>query len=97
MSVSYDWHNYERSTIGACSDGENVPIDRDEPLALIKSVALDDVKQFYKDFYGASNGQMIAVGDFDEKEVAALTQELFRKKTKTRGKIYSLVPCFQNF
>ena len=49
----------------------------DEQLADIKAVTLDDVKKFYKDFYGASNGQMTVVGDFDEKEISALTQELF--------------------
>jgi zinc protease len=49
----------------------------DETLAQIKAVTLDEVKQFYKDFYGATNGQMTVVGDFDEKEVSALTQELF--------------------
>ena len=49
----------------------------DESIADIKAVTLDDVKKFYKDFYGASNGQMTVVGDFDEKEVSALTQELF--------------------
>jgi len=49
----------------------------DETLAEIKAVKLDDVKKFYKDFYGASNGQMTVVGDFDEKEISALTQEIF--------------------
>lgn len=49
----------------------------EEDIADIKAVTLDDVKRFYKDFYGASNGQMTVVGDFDEKEVSALTQELF--------------------
>lgn len=49
----------------------------DEDIADIKAVNLDDVKRFYKDFYGASNGQMTVIGDFDEKQIAALTQELF--------------------
>lgn len=49
----------------------------DEQIADIKAVTLDDVKKFYKDFYGASNGQLTVVGDFDEKEISALTQELF--------------------
>ena len=49
----------------------------DEDIAGIKAVTLDDVKRFYKDFYGASNGQMTIVGDFDEKEISALTQEIF--------------------
>ncbi len=49
----------------------------EEDIADIKAVTLDDVKKFYKDFYGASNGQMTVIGDFDEKEISALTQEIF--------------------
>ena len=57
----------------------------DEDIAGIKAVTLDDVKRFYKDFYGASNGQMTIVGDFDEKEISALTQELFGNWKSTKG------------
>jgi zinc protease len=49
----------------------------EEQIADLRAVTLDDVKKFYKDFYGASNGQMTVVGDFDEKEISALAQELF--------------------
>jgi zinc protease len=49
----------------------------EEEIENIKAVTLDDVKRFYKDFYGASNGQMSVVGDFDAQEISALTQELF--------------------
>ncbi len=49
----------------------------DEAIADTKAVTLDQVKAFYKDFYGASNGQLTVVGDFDEKEVSSLSQELF--------------------
>ena len=28
MAAAYDWHNYGKSTIGARSDIENVPIER---------------------------------------------------------------------
>ena len=49
----------------------------DEGIADIKAVTLDEVKKFHTDFYGASSGQMTVVGDFDEKEISALTQELF--------------------
>src|SRR5262249_52442758 len=34
-------------------------------------------RSFYTDFYGASNGDLAVVGDFDAKEIAALTAELF--------------------
>ncbi len=49
----------------------------EESIAEAQAVTLDDAKKFYKDFYGASNGQMTVVGDFDEKEISVLTQELF--------------------
>ncbi len=49
----------------------------DESLAEIKAVTLDDVKKFYKDFYGASNAELAVVGDFDKEETAKLANELF--------------------
>ena len=57
----------------------------EENIAAIKAVTLDDVKKFYKDFYGASNGQITVVGDFDEKEISALTQELFAGWKSPKG------------
>lgn len=49
----------------------------DEDIADAKAVTLDDVKKFYKDFYGASAGEIAVVGDFDEKEITPLLTELF--------------------
>ncbi|MCP9494007.1 MAG: insulinase family protein [Pyrinomonadaceae bacterium MAG19_C2-C3] len=49
----------------------------DESLAELKAVTLDDVKKFYKDFYGASNAELAVVGDFDKEETAKLANELF--------------------
>lgn len=49
----------------------------DEDIADLKALTLDEVKKFYKDFYGASNGQMTVVGDFDEKEVAEIAKQSF--------------------
>lgn len=37
----------------------------DQRIASIKAVTLDDVKRFHHDFYGASNGELSIVGDFD--------------------------------
>jgi zinc protease len=51
--------------------------DFDESIASIKALKLEDVKKFYKDFYGANNGTMSVVGDFDEAEISALATELF--------------------
>ena len=49
----------------------------EEDIAEITSTTLDQVKQFYKDFYGASNGQLTVIGDFDPQEISKLTSELF--------------------
>ena len=39
----------------------------DETLAEIKGLKLDDVRAFYRDFYGASNAVVSVVGEFDPK------------------------------
>lgn len=49
----------------------------DEDVAEIKSVKLEEVKKFYKDFYGASAATLAIVGDFDENEVKTLVTGLF--------------------
>jgi zinc protease len=49
----------------------------DEEIADIKALTLDNVKKFYKDFYGASTGELAVVGDFDEKEITDLVTQLF--------------------
>ena len=49
----------------------------DEQIADLKKVTLADVKKFYGDFYGGSNGELVVVGDFDQAEVQKLATELF--------------------
>jgi zinc protease len=49
----------------------------DEDVQNIKALTLDEVKNFYKTFYGASNATMALVGDFDNKEIQALVTDLF--------------------
>jgi zinc protease len=49
----------------------------DEAIADAKNVKLADIKKFYADFYGASNGELVVVGDFDAAEVQKLVTELF--------------------
>ena len=48
----------------------------DEQIAEIKAQTLASVKKFYADFYGASNGQLSVVGDFDEPAMSALLKDL---------------------
>jgi zinc protease len=49
----------------------------EERSARLKSLALDDVKRCYEDFYGATDSELSVVGDFDPEEIARLAQELF--------------------
>jgi zinc protease len=51
--------------------------DFDESLASIKSLKLEDVKKFHKDFYGANIGTLAISGDFDAAEIGALINEQF--------------------
>src|SRR6185312_5324560 len=44
-------------------DDPRSALSPDEQLARIRAVTLDQAKQFYKDFYGGSNGEIAIVGD----------------------------------
>ncbi|MDH3531009.1 MAG: insulinase family protein, partial [Acidobacteriota bacterium] len=45
FAITYDWHNYGKSTIGARSDLENVPIDR--------------LQAFYRKYYQPDNAVLV--------------------------------------
>jgi zinc protease len=49
----------------------------DERIAELKAVTLDEAKKFYREFYGASNGEIAIVGDFDAAAIEKLARELF--------------------
>ena len=49
----------------------------EENIASINAATLEEAKQFYKDFYGASDATLSVVGDFDDKEIAKLVIDLF--------------------
>jgi zinc protease len=49
----------------------------DEQIEEIKALNLDQVKLFYKDFYGASDSLITAVGDFDTTAVQKQIGDLF--------------------
>ena len=44
----------------------------DEDLAFIKGVTTARLRDFHKDFFGASNAEVVVVGDFDPDQVRAL-------------------------
>ena len=49
----------------------------EERSARLQALSLDEVRQCYSDFYGASDSDLAVVGDFDPEEIARLAQELF--------------------
>jgi zinc protease len=51
--------------------------DIEESIAEVTAVKLDDLKAFHKSFYGASQGEIAIVGDFDEAEVSKVIGEAF--------------------
>ncbi|MDJ1501910.1 pitrilysin family protein [Xanthocytophaga agilis] len=54
----------------------------DEQIAELNALTIDQIKQFHKDFYGASNANLAISGDFDEKEIKDLvTQSLANWKS----------------
>jgi len=50
------------------------PLSPDETIVLLKAVKLEDVKTFYRDFYGADASEISVVGDFDEKTIDAFAK-----------------------
>jgi zinc protease len=49
----------------------------DEQIAALKAVKLAQVQSFYRDFYGASDGRLAVVGDFDPAQMKSLLAKLF--------------------
>ncbi|HWO01070.1 MAG TPA: pitrilysin family protein [Blastocatellia bacterium] len=49
----------------------------DEDIAEVNGTTLEDLKKFYAEFYGGSNGEMAVVGDFDAREIEKLANDLF--------------------
>ena len=66
-----------------------------ENIERIKAVTLDQVKDGYKKFLGASHGEFAAVGDFDEAAVKKTVEELFGN-WKSPGKFERIVTPFRS-
>ncbi|HRP07856.1 MAG TPA: pitrilysin family protein, partial [Gemmatimonadales bacterium] len=63
FSTAYLWHNYGKSTIGARSDIENVPIER--------------LQGFYRKYYQPDNSMLVVAGKFDPDTALAIIAEKF--------------------
>lgn len=51
----------------------------DEEIEDLKAAKIDEVRAFYKSFYGASNAELAVVGDFDTAQIRELVTSLFGK------------------
>ncbi len=81
MGAAFEWHNYGKSTIGARSDVENVPIDR--------------LQAFYKKYYQPDNSVLVVSGKIDEAKTLGLVQKYFGaipKPARELPKIYTVEP-----
>ncbi|MBV7536140.1 insulinase family protein [Duganella sp. sic0402] len=52
-------------------------ISLEERLAAVKALKLEEVIAFHRDFYGASNGELGIVGDFDKAAISKTIEESF--------------------
>ena len=73
MSTAYLWHSYGRSTIGARSDIENVPIDR--------------LQAFYHKYYQPDNATLVVAGKFDNAKTLAWIKDIFGAIPKPTRKL----------
>ncbi|MFN2493844.1 MAG: M16 family metallopeptidase [Pyrinomonadaceae bacterium] len=81
IAASYIWHNYGKTTIGARSDIENVPIDR--------------LQAFYRNYYQPDNAVLLIAGKFDEQKTLGLVDKYFSsipRPARTIQKIYTSEP-----
>lgn len=81
MAAAFEWHNYGKTTIGARSDIENVPIDR--------------LQAFYRKYYQPDNAVLLVAGKFDEAKTLDLINKKFSvipKPARTIDPIYTIEP-----
>jgi len=81
LSAAFMWHNYGKSTIGARSDIENVPIDR--------------LQAFYRKYYQPDNAVLIVAGKIDANKTLALIDRYFSplpRPDRVLPKVYTVDP-----
>ncbi len=76
LAVSFDWHNYGKSTIGARADLENVDIS--------------NLQAFYKKYYQPDNATLIVAGKIDEEATLKLVDKYFGVIPKPMRKLTPL-------
>jgi len=81
LATAYLWHSYGRSTIGARSDIERVPIER--------------LQAFYRNYYQPDNAVLVVAGKLDEAKTLGWTKETFgaiSKPSRTLAPTYTEEP-----
>ena len=81
MSTAFLWHNYGKSTIGARSDIERVPIER--------------LQAFYHHFYQPDNAVLVVAGKIDEAKTLAQVDRIYSaipKPTRQLRRTYTAEP-----
>ncbi len=73
LSTAYLWHGYGRSTIGARSDIEHVPIDK--------------LQAFYRNYYQPDNAVLVVAGNFDDAKALGWIKESFGAIPKPSRKL----------
>jgi zinc protease len=75
----------------------------EEDVADLKALTLEDVKKFHKDFYGASNGELAIVGDFDTAEISKVVGDSFnswkspKPYSRVQSDFFDIAAVNQNF
>lgn len=62
----------------------------DEQIDALKAVKLDDVRQFYEQFYGPGEGEIVVSGQFDPPQIQKLVTDLFGNWKSASG--YERIP-----
>ena len=57
----------------------------DEQIEDINKVSLDDVKKFHAQFYGASHGELVIIGQFDQAELRKAAEDLLGSWSSPAG------------
>src|SRR5215831_529406 len=73
MATAYLWHGYGRSTIGARSDIERVPIEK--------------LQAFYRNYYQPDNAILVLTGKYDPAKALGWVQETFGAVPKPGRKL----------
>ena len=76
FSLSFLWHNYGNSTIGARSDVENFPFSR--------------LREFYKTHYRPDNAVLTIAGRFDKEKTLAIIEKKFGSVAQPEEPIQAL-------